>query len=256
MNRYIILFTFIFSALNVLNAQKNRTYLGHKYLVEANYSAYVPLFNTESYLEYENDVMVTKNNRGKIQSGLQLSLSRYLSGSTSFGLEFDYGKSVYSPVSMMYPNPNDTYSYSSYYLEKIDVNCMSFIGKFEFTRREGISPIGLSHQVGAGLILATPVKKEGSVYAVSYDEGAEVAVIDYKLTNAKGITAFYNLNFRVNLSKNLLLNTGIRYNFNYIFMKELDYGIRYPNDSDLAASIRSQLSWNVMRIYTGLAYSF
>ncbi len=240
-----------------LFAQKNRVFLGHKNVLEANYSIYMPLFSETSYYAREGSSLVAKKYSHIPQHGLQLCLTRHLSGKLAFGVEFDYGKSKYAPSSFRESAPAPDY-YKTFVLENIDINCMAFIGRFEFGRQDGVFPIGISHQVGAGYMIFSPENESGTLLASSEYELNETKEVNYSgLGSAKGITAFYNLNFRASLSERLLINFGLRYNYTYVF--SIDNEI-YPEPivsaSDLSYDLRTRIGLNFIRIYTGLAFSF
>lgn len=251
-NRFILLVLSTFVSGTMI-AQKSRVFLGHKNLLEANYSVYKTVMMYGQYNEREGDDLVKKDFAG-IKHGLQLVYTRHLVGKMSFGLEFDYAKTIYAPhnyAEYLYPGSSGTH----FATEKIDVNCVALIGKFEFGRKEGVFPIGVSHQVGGGLLIVAPDSRTGTVYAVSRMPTYETREVPYTLGSAKGFTAFYNLNFRASLSERLLLNFGFRYNFNYLIERGMDNG-EIINEWRMSLKVNDVIGMNFMRFYTGLAFSF
>lgn len=252
MMKYLIITVLAVLTSGIVNAQKSSVFLGHKNVFEANYSVYSNLVSMSPYYKREGSQLVIRDIG--IHHGLQLAYTRHLVGKMAFGLEFDYTRTIYAPDKLFEYTNGPSYPTNSFNIEKIDMNCMAFIGKFEFGRKGSFFPIGVSHQVGGGLLLIG--SKTGSAYAVSNSYLVETREIDYTLESAKGFTAFYNLNFRASLSDRLLLNFGLRYNANYIFRQESSTDNKAINEKSMAEDINNKLGMNLMRFYTGLGFSF
>lgn len=236
-------------------AQKARTYLGKGNLLELNYQGYLPVITSNDFYEMgDNQLQPGKNKKRSIHNGLQLMFTRHIYKRLSLGVEF-------STQRIYYVHSESSIIGSSGYYEDfisvpMNVRVNSYIGKIEFGSREGIFPIGINHQIGFGLITAGLQEKRGEVKMVSYQSSFQK---NYETSwdYISGFTLFYDLNFRIPLSDRLMFNVGMRYNANWF--RTPAFSSIGANDIDpyfFKKEMNETFSWNLIRLHTGLGFSF
>ena len=171
---------------------------------------------------------------------------------------------------------NETFESSLYVnQENIDTRTFSFMPKFEIATKNALLPLGLSHHIGLGFSSTKIIERE---YVYSMNNTTEILLptsleyVDantfykdhmYDFKNAKNIlnyTFLYAIYKRTPITKNLMIQYGIKYTFNFhspykYDVSEFDSPYFYTNN-DMRHLINSQKSFNVMSATVGLTYVF
>ena len=229
MKSILLSFFTIFLLIPVFHAQNSGLY-GKKTFIEINGLGYSPMFpnffnKSDSYyyrtFKVENGFLVEKKDR--INYGFRVAIGRALKRNFAIGIEagLDYFN-LRTPYEHYYEYSNNWY-YDYYYVkhENLDVKMTQIMPKLEFTKEGGLLPIGMNHQIGFGLNSFQVVDRE---YEHAVTDGQsnltqeEIATIGKRFFNRdqkyKGYTVMYAFNIRTPITKNLLINYGIRYTLN------------------------------------------
>jgi hypothetical protein len=123
----------------------------------------------------------------------------------------------------------DGYSYYFDYLnhEMVDVRTTVIMPKFEVATLKALLPMGLSHQFGLGLTFSKAIEKNYMYESMYYDDvtfeyvsatqeyntsSTDIDPINFdKIKTIKKIMFMYGLSMRTPITKNLLLNYGLKY---------------------------------------------
>lgn len=257
-NLLIILFS-----LGNLNAQQKESngYFDNKFYVDVVSLINYPLFyniKTNEFNFSEHD---------KLNFGYRLGGGFNLGRKVSFAIEFgnDFGSIMNVRDKIITTYKDGYYSYELEYYksyDRIDINSFSFLPKIEFSSKNGISPIGITHQVGIGLTNTKIETDKMYTYHINYNSyypspfiqsGSTKFIDDHK---AKVITFLYCLNMRSSITKNIFINYGFRYTFNYSPLRFL-LNIDGTSDYDsIDQRIYKYKNLNLITFNLGLTYIF
>lgn len=199
-----------------------------------------------------------------IDYGVNFTLGRAFS--RSFGLSFQFGISQYDFILKSEGGIFSYYNYQNYDLIKsnwFQTKTMTFMPILEFSGRGGLLPLGLSHQLGIGLVRHhLKEKKYHVLLSDGYSqENVNTFIYNYKNKPIQSLLLMYKINLRIPITNYLLFNIGFRYNLNYF--NDLDLLETGANDIDYLVSrstlrdnMRAKEFSNVMSLETGLTLSF
>lgn len=103
--------------------------------------------------------------------------------------------------------------------EMLSISTLSIVPKLEFSTQHSMLPVGFHSQFGIGYERSKIVPKDYLIIAESYENDLEYdpnKVFDPNI-RAHGITFMFEFNVRVPITKRLMLNYGVRYNYNHTF---------------------------------------
>lgn len=161
--------------------------------------------------------------------------------------------------------------------ENLDVRTFSIMPIVEIGGKEGLLPIGISHQIGVGYTSSKPVEKD-YLYAPAmsgpfsyYDELGNYHSMDSKdfldslhtvqggfadfKNKQKGVTLLYGLKVRTPISENVMLNYGVRYTLNFGSKSGRD---QYDFDKEAWTQdeIRRARFYSFISVNFGVSYAF
>jgi hypothetical protein len=268
-NIILLLFSiFVFSA----NAQTSGLYGKRNYL-ELNGLGNFRLFGLfldegEYYKPSGNNVIAGKD---IFDVGFRATLGRVISNNFAFGLEvgMDYqsiGQSE-SYFSVDYTDQWGTTYYQSVNLhhEMLDTRTTSFMPKFSFTKKGGLLPIGLNHEIGVGFNSTKVIEKDynfritsGAEYLSAQDSiKIDQRFVDYKQSYS-GFTLMYAFKIKTPVSKKVMINYGLRYTLNLRNFGEMHANGNQTVESNYstARNIGRMRISNLMSFNLGLSYAF
>ncbi len=151
-------------------------------------------------------------------------------------------------------------------MNSISVQSISILPKFEFYSKNGISSVGLSHQLGVGFSLLKLVNKnyDYSIYEYSSTNSStwtppDIYTVNKDWDSYKAISFLYAINMRIPFSDHLAFNFGISYTAN-ISIKPSDEQFEKNKDpflsySDIYYQIQRE-NLVLIQIKSGLTYFF
>lgn len=207
---------------------QNPGYFNHKNVAEFSFNAQTPLFSNLAYIfggDYFNKVQGTRfaKTRDNFDYGIRLAYMHTFKRNFGAGLEFGYD---YFSVQQEPKTYYSGWDYGYLAFERTNVSSMMIMPKLEFSNKGSVLPMGISHQIGLGIRMVSPVDKQyyianalnqNQVYYTPIEENP----YKYKGKAVRGATLMYAVNMRTPLTKRLLLNYGLRYTLN--FMSKADY---------------------------------
>lgn len=266
MKGLILLFALLLS--NLIYSQNTGLY-GKRFAVQIDLLNSYPLFS---------NIQVSKTNRFKNKSGklvqgsdnfdfgLNFSGMYAVKNNVGIGLEYTMNfLSIYSPTHI-----NREYEINglSYYEslginhERMKMNTSIVMAKIELTSKNGLLPIGLSHQIGFGISF-TKLVKDDYLYTIVASPNDEIPEYEEKFYNYdnksfKGFTCMYALNVRMPISKRVMISYGLRYTLNLLPYASSGNGYNSDNsywiDKQTAYYlVKERINYSFIRFNIGLA---
>lgn len=224
MKGLIILLVLLFSQLTF---SQNTGLYGKKFAVQVDFLSAYPFFSNlqgDSYNRYKNKSGKLVQGNDNFDYGLNLSGMYATKNNAGIGLEYNINySSIYAPSYIQRTNITngfEVYESNSLDHERIKMNTSSVMAKLELTSRNGLLPIGLSHQIGFGLTF-TKLVQDDYLYQNNTSPGNEIPDYDEKFYNYdnksfRGFTFMYALSVRMPVSKRIMISYGLRYTFNFL----------------------------------------
>lgn len=230
----------LFSALCLSSLSYSQTYgyFGKKNTFSINGTGSIPLiymFTRRDVSNYKKSGKTLTQQNDLFDAGLNLAYSHAFSGSFALGFEYDllFGN-VKGPNNAYFSYIEPYYDYPNYYIipikhEELSIRTNVFMPKIEYTFTGEQMPFGINNQLGIGYS-TTKVLEKDYIYQFSnlgsYGSIDSSAIMNRKTLNydelksIKGITIMYAFNVRTPISKQLMINYGIRYTLNMSFTPE------------------------------------
>lgn len=187
-------------------------------------------FKDVNYVE-KNSEMVDK--RDWLDYGASFQYTTSLSKRFSFGIGVDFNRFQIAndrKYATLFKRQEFSHSDTIYLkAQSVRVNTFSFFPVFEFQNPNSTGSVGLYYSFGFGYTMSK-LQKGNYSYSLAFKEDSEnfSEVDTYKLENdwkpISGAKILLGLGMRTALTKNLLLDFGIKYNINFFFK---------PDESDL-----------------------
>jgi len=96
--------------------------------------------------------------------------------------------------------------------------------KIIFSSNAGRVPAGLTQEIGLGYCLIAIMNREAEASSISANglDGATISksLIDPEVEEYKGMTFMYGLRMNFPVTRNFLVNVGVRYNYSWLFNKK------------------------------------
>jgi hypothetical protein len=209
--------------------------------------------------------------RDMIDVGCRMTLGRVFSNSFAFGIEagMDFQSIGMSSGSFTVPYTDqwgyEYYQYVSFQHEMLDTRTISIMPKVSFTKKGGLLPIGLNHEIGFGINSTKVIDKDYNYRLISGTEylSAQDSVkldqryVDYD-QKYSGFTLMYAFKIKTPVSKKVMINYGLRYTLNL-----RNFGQLIPNSNqvivssdDISRSIGRMRISNMMTFNLGISYAF
>jgi hypothetical protein len=288
MRKRLLIFICLYFVLNGYS-QGNRGYYNSRFYVSLDALVNSPLiYNFRSknfeYSRYDKNLMIKSD---KLNYGFRANIAMLFKRNFAFGIEggVDYGN-IYLNKSLNYQNDLGSYEIQVI-LEKLDIKTVSFIPKIEFSTKNSLLPLGLSHQFGFGVNYTKLIEKNyasassytdfnysnsnGYVYNAIYLNDFSAKLFDYKnQQTTKNFTFLYALSMKTALTKNILLNYGFRYTLNFHQLNimalidnsssydsnNITNGGYYVSQKNISDLIYRQRFSNLINFNLGLTYAF
>lgn len=226
MRSIFILSFLLFSSFGNVGAQ-HFGFLGKKNYLETYAVANSPVAANFLYNYYSvfQDFTENRGPYGLVNYGFFISAGRTLNRNFAISLE--------SGMEFMSFTLDDGIFFGE---DIYEVNCLNVMPKVEFSRTKHILPVGVSHQIGIGYI-------RQNFTLTGYED------LSYK-GEFNGASLMYAAIVRTAITKQLLLNFGMRYNFNVFFDNYTWYDYQWLYEVQL------QKRMNFISGQLGLTYLF
>jgi hypothetical protein len=255
-------------------SQSNKGYYNSKFYISLDALMNAPiLYNFRSSSDVYSKCDENLNQKGdKFNFGFRACLGVILKRNFAFCLEggIDFSnvyseKSIYHEDSISGQNLNLNVIH-----ENLDIQTFSVMPKIEFSVKNSLLPLGLSHQFGIGFNRSKLVNNDYAslvTYQSSLDN-SYVLIDDFNKKyfdfnnqiSTKTFTIMYALNMKTALSKSLLLNYGFRYTLNLnssgLNMTSNSINHFYLSQQDVSKLINKQRLYNLINFNLGLTYAF
>jgi hypothetical protein len=228
--------TFFLSFILAVFSQKDQGFYGHKAIVQLEGLASYPFFSNvitnaitgePSYRVSGGKLVESKD---RFNYGFRGTLGYAIKRNIAILFEVGQDYSNAGPESNSIIDISGLSQVISKH-EILNVVTTSFIPKIEFATSKSLLPMGIGHQIGFGIANSKVIEKNYSYEIQSYDSftgkygytphkygdsNSDVDPINFeKLTSIKKYVLMYALSVRTPLSKNILLNYGVRYTLNF-----------------------------------------
>jgi hypothetical protein len=170
-------------------------YLGKKNFIDIKSVSYMPLIANLTTSFVDGDGLFDEWKFGLFNTGVHATIGRTVK--QNMAISFEAGIDF-----LTYEVKDDE---TIVYYEKN--HCISFMPKIEFSKRENILPLGVSHQIGIGYYKEIIGLKVPGVGTFNYPEPIN------------GVTLMYALSLRSSITKSIFINYGVRYTLNYSFVQ-------------------------------------
>ena len=272
MKNIIVLIVCFFIVFNG-KTQTNKGYYNSKFYVSLDALANSPiLYNfrskSDEYSKYDKNL---NQKADKFNYGFRASFGVIIKRNFALCLEggIDYAN-IYLEKSIYYQD-----SMSSMYMnithQKLDIQTYSFMPKIEFSVKNSLLPLGLSHQIGIGFNRTTLIDRNYNSFVThnDYSDNSDIQIQDFKeryfdfsnQSSTKTYTLLYAINMKTALSKSLLLNYGFRYTLNLHSSEvsnNFDFvsNVYYLQKDYISNLIYKQRLYNLINFNIGLTYAF
>ncbi len=223
----LILLTF--STLSLTLSAQFSGYIGKRNLIDAGINIQVPAIydylhlkaNDYSFYQKEGAYLVDKVD--KINPGARLSYLRLVGEHFGMGLDLNFD-AINTRMVNYDDDPNDDFYSYGVRNEALQFRSFTINPKLEFSSREGLLPVGISHQFGFGIRLISLVEKD-YLYESMESSGWSYTMVYGKKNYSEYFTTTrpnrfiyksinYTLNYRKPLSDRMLMNFSFRYALN------------------------------------------
>jgi hypothetical protein len=226
-----LLLVVLFGLSGNLSAQESG-YFGKKTMIDFGAQGQLPVFlNT-----FNRDKGYISRN-GALQQSLNLkdfsfraSIGTILSENTA--IAFEYGHHFYQVNPLRGGELNRQYidstgSLVTQYIRPevafFEIQERVLMPKIIFTTNEGRIPGGLTHELGLGYCMISVKNREPQVNNPSGEPTAQVIsqqMLAPEVDELKGFTAMYGLRMNFPVTRNFLVNVGVRYNYSWLLNKK------------------------------------
>ncbi len=221
-----IVFFLSFTALSAVQAQ-NYGFMGRRNWVSLNSVSNVPVLANLLDAMYDGPH----------------HFHRWRFGALNTGVHAEYGHMIRQNVALSLETGLD---FLSYYERddngqkdyKWSIKCINIMPKVEFSDHKMSFPVGFGHQIGLGVYRLSTLLNYGGV--------------SYKWESYTGLTLMYAMMLRSAVSKNIMLNYGVRYTLNYTFTDGFDDKLDFTTSED----IYYQKRLNLISLQLGVSYAF
>jgi hypothetical protein len=267
-----IYFLIVFTFISLEGWSQNNGFIGKKNFIAIDLRAYTPIVHglrTKNQINFKTRGSDYANKKNLVDYGFNFSIGRVLS--RNVGVILQYARSNFDFIlTGDYRSPivsNDTYEHAyrvvkANFFEARSVGIMPIL---ELNNSSGLLPLGLSHQFGIGFNKSYFVEKDYHLRYEDFEDGTGITEAPLELYNFKNdpitsYTMMYKINLRIPISKSILFNFGIRYNFNYFPEKDISSSA-YANQflltrDNLIDIIKSKESKNFICFETGFNLCF
>lgn len=263
---------FILFFVTTLNGQTSGLY-GKRNYIEVNGLSNLRLFGLmfddgSYYKSSGNSVTAGKD---IVDLGFRFTLGRVVSNNFAFGLEagMDFqsiGMSdEYHSVDYTDQWGNTYYQSIYFHHEMLDTRTVSIMPKISFTKKGGLLPIGLNHEIGFGINSTKVIDKDynyriisGSEYLSAQDSTRlEDQYVDFDQKYG-GFTIMYAFKIKTPVSKRIMINYGLRYtlnlrNYGQFFASSNQH---FESSADISQNIGRMRISNLMTFNLGVSYAF
>ncbi len=219
----IPLTVFIIVISQVVNAQKNSGFFGHKFFIQSEFLGNYPFFSNFNISDVSTNYVAVSNSlvqkKDPFNCGFRINAGYAFKRNMSVLLEIGQDYSNVAPSNWI--SGDDLYNNIQH--EMVDLVTNVVIPKIEFGTSNSLFPMGLSHQFGLG-VAKTHLKEKDylwryndSQYSTPYMHYSDNQSnpIDFTIASKiKKIVLLYALNIRTPISEHVMINYGIKYTLN------------------------------------------
>ena len=220
----IPLTVFIIVISQVVNAQKNSGFFGHKFFIQSEFLGNYPFFSNIGISDVSTNYVAVSNTlvqkKDPFNCGFRINAGYAFKRNMSVLLEIGQDYSNVAPSNWI--SGDDLYNNIQH--EMVDLVTNVVIPKIEFGTSNSLFPMGLSHQFGLG-VAKTHLKEKDylwryndSQYSTPYMHYSDNQSnpIDFTIASKiKKIVLLYALNIRTPISEHVMINYGIKYTLNF-----------------------------------------
>lgn len=209
-------------------------YLGKKNYLDVKTVSHVPVVANIVWFFNDGYGSFREWSFGAFNTGVHVNAGRAVK--PNLGISFEAGMDFMS---------NDVFDEEETAIYRSQIRCLSVMPKIEFSTGNGMLPLGVSHQIGVGYY------KLSSTYIL------DDATYEFKPMN--GVTLMYAFCLRSSLTRNLFVNYGARYTFNYTYgtySEITDYWGEYWVLKNNKTEMNAQKRFNFVNVELGLSYVF
>lgn len=278
--KFLVSIFIILSLTTYVHSQKSMGYYGKKNYISLSSNMHFPLirmlsstdamwgFLPESPVPYVRKGNMLERKHEIFHLDYSFSYMRTVGKKTAVGLDFIYDRAhIQRPSIDVTPEYSPSNTYSTGIIERNKINVISIIPKVEICSNSGILPIGITHQFGLGINIASYVNTsylfQPNYYNPQYTEELP-SKMQYTGKSYIYPNFYYALNLRTPITKYLFLTTGFKYNVNMMFKGSLpfDFGEGYNENSPeytpeiFRAAVKGTKRLSFVFFNIGLGYSF
>jgi hypothetical protein len=215
-----------------LNAQESG-YFGKKTMIDFGAQGQLPIFlntfhNEKGYV-YKNGSLQKSYNLKDFS--FRASIGTIVSENTAVAFEYSHHFYQVNPLRGGELNRqyiDSTGSLATQYIRPqvafLEIQERVLMPKIVFSTNEGRIPGGLTHELGLGYCLIsvknrqpqTSFETSGTLTAAAISEN----MFDPEVEELKGFTAMYGLRMNFPITRNFLINVGVRYNYSWMLNKK------------------------------------
>lgn len=262
---------FLITLLFVLNIQAQNSYFGKKNYVSVSGNLNFAIINSllnNSQNAYDEASGLLVDKKQWVRYNYGIGIGRALSDKVGIAVELSHQNlKIQRNSDYSFHNVNTGETYYEVDFERYNTSIFSIAPRLELYSSRKLFPVGLVHQFGVGINMASLILNDDYKAGYYYDDGFVSSA--YQVTDAKGILKvtdplkatyvnfFYGLNLRYPVSKFLILNFGFRYVINAPKFSNSFYKTSNPYDKEeFKANLRYVTRLNFVHMNIGLVVPF
>jgi hypothetical protein len=256
---------FLITLISTPAAAQNSGLYGKKLYVESNGLGNLVLFNRARPMYNATASGKVTPGSDVFNYGYNVAIGIAVKHSFAIGLEtgFTYVNAA-GPEYIYVPDSDNNYYYDlPMDHEKLEVRTFSVMPTMTFGGKQGLLPVGINHQVGVAYTQSRILEKDYAFRTPYSDPPAQKYLdslfeanngfVDYD-QRYRGFSVMYTLKVRTPVSKNLMINYGLRYMLNITFQPNAPAKDYKSPGYQLYSDINTSRMRSIISLNLGLTY--
>jgi len=241
-------------------------YFGKKTMIDFGVQGQLPIFlNT-----FNNEKGYTYTG-GELQKSFNLkdfsfraSIGTILSEETAIALEYVHHFYQVNPLrggelNRQYTDSNGQFveQYIRPEVAFLEIQERVIMPKIIFSSNQGLLPGGLTHEIGLGYCLIDVKNRQPQVGYMGTPDAASISqnLLDPDVDELKGLTAMYGLRMNFPVTRNFLINIGVRYNYSWMLNKKgyrkMEQTEAWVSGRELWSRLNQRRQWGIITFGIG-----
>lgn len=235
---------------------------GKKTIVEVQVAGSYPLFNNDDNT-YKADGTNLVDSRILFDYGFRGNVMHAFNNQIGLGIELGIDRQLLTAPESVLLESTDFFgmltSTFSIQHERLRMQTLTIMPKFEFSSMDNLLPMGLSHELGIGYTRSSILERDYQFNLTTFPNDTilspiENGVVDYN-TFQTGFTVMYQINMRTPITESFMISYGLRYQANFV-RQQRPFATTQIGFFDLRDEIRTRRNRSLLMLHIGAAMAF